>query len=338
MSTPVFRSRRKKKVEPAAVSAGTLPRAPVPLPREGMPPMSPRARRRARLLNMPMQAFDLPPEGRRITERDVLAAAETLARLDDAAKSRLASAEPRWPGQRVPLSSLRRSISEHMAYAQSVIPQFSVNVLVRAGPVLEMRRRLAKSWGRKAVPAIDDFYLRALAILLAQETFKSFRGLIDGNDVVYRGAIHLGFAVSIKESTQGGVIVPVLQCVDRLNLKELSEKSRELATHARHRKLKTEEYSGALMTISNLGDSGVYSFREIVRPGESAILAIPAAHPRQIYAAMEKKGRGAAAVKDVTTEPCWELSMSVDHRLVDGALAADFLARLKGLVEDPERL
>ena len=356
-----------------------LPSAPVILPREGNPPISPRARRRLKEFGLPLQAISLPPEGRRITERDVLAVAarmntqtqsESAAQMGSAApKAQLESAAAidisvaqdtappqvqkmaRVAAERTPLSSLRRTIAESMAYSQQWIPQFSIDMFVESEPLLALRRNLQEQWGKKLAPRVDDFFILALARLLDQEKFRAFRAVIDGNDLVVRGRINIGFAVSLGDRGDGdnGVLVPVVRNADRLSLQKLVPVTQDLVARARLRHLKPLEQSGGLMTVSNLGESGVCSFRAIVRPGESAILAIPAtqlrpvAPPAGVPAKRPAQNQLGGSVNGVETapagfQPAWQLSISVDHRLVDGALAGNFLSGLKSLVEYPTRL
>ena len=341
-----------------------LPPSPVPLPREGPPRISPRARRRARELKVPLQALPLPAVGKRITDRQVIAAAATLNAIEATPSAREAAyvkgltphpvSTPvsgahsrvrlkdlddhpqtplRVPAERVPMSPLRRAVAENMAYAQQFIPQFSVDMLALAGPLLDLRHALQRDWGKREAPGIDDFFIRAAALVLADDAFKPFRAVLDGGDVVYRGEINISFAVNLENQ---GVIAPVVKGADRLSLKQIAQATRELVAKARQKHLNAAEYQGGLMTISNLGMLPVQSFRAIVRPGESAILAIPSPQPRFVA---EAEGRPRNDRNpQVTMATTWQLSLSADHRIVDGVLAGNFLLKLKTLLECPERL
>lgn len=341
----------------------TLPPSPVPLPREGPPRMSPRARRLARELKVPLQALPLPAEGRRITDRDVRAAAATLDAIEATpaareaafakglaphpvsslsaphARLRLRDVENqpqtplRVPAERSPLSPLRRAVAGHMVYAQQYIPQFSVEMLALAGPLLDLRHSLQRDWGKREAPGIDDFFIRAAGLALAEDAFKPFRAVLDGNDLVYRGEINISFAVNLEGQ---GVITPVVKGADRLSLQQVAQTTRELLARAKHKHLNAAEYSGGLMTISNLGMLPVQSFRAIVRPGESAILAVPSPQPR--FVVESEGGSKSDRNPQVTMATTWQLSLSADHRIVDGVLAAHFLLKLKSLLECPERL
>jgi len=344
---------------------GRLPPSPVALPREGLPRMSPRARRRARELRVPLQALQLPVAGKRITEREVLAAAkafealpltplarqeayekglspavlrEAAAKHTPLAHADVANLPPeplRLPAERAPLNALRRAVAENMAYAQQFIPQFSVDMLVRADPVLQLRQKLKKEWSRREQPSIDDFFIRALGLALMEDRFKPFRGLVDGNDVVYRGEINVGFAVALGDQ---GVIAPVVKGAERLSLKEIACCTKDLLSRARRKTLSPADYSEGLLTVSNLGMLPVDSFRAIVRPGESAILAVPSPQPRFVTDPEGEGLFGPDREGRVTMATTWQLSLSADHRLVDGALSAHFLLKIKNLMESPGRL
>jgi len=341
-----------------------LPPSPVPLPREGPPRISPRARRRARELKVPLQALPLPAVGKRITDRQVISAAATLDAIEATPAAREAAyvkgltphpvsdgSAPahtrlrlkdlddhpqtplRVPAERAPMSPLRRAVAENMAYAQQFIPQFSVDMLALAGPLLDLRHALQRDWGKREAPGIDDFFIRATALVLADDMFKPFRAVLDGGDVVYRGEINISFAVNLESQ---GVIAPVVKGADRLSLKQIARATRELVVKARQKHLNAADYQGGLMTISNLGMLPVQSFRAIVRPGESAILAIPSPQPRFV-AESEARPRNDRNPQ-VTMATTWQLSLSADHRIVDGVLAGNFLLKLKSLLECPERL
>lgn len=338
-----------------------LPPAPIALPREGLPRMSPRARRRARELLVPLQALELPPEGRRITEKDVLAAAEADRVVDATAAARelawqkgivlhrvfaagahveardieaLPSVPLRLPAERTPLEPSRRAGAAGASYAQRLIPQFSVDMLALAEPVLELRRRLQREWGKREAPAVEDFFLRALALLLADEAFRLFRAVVDGDDIVLRGEIAVGFAAAGRS----GTAFPVVHAADQKPLKRLAQITRELTARAQAGTLAPADQTGALVTLASLNAADVYDFRALVRPGEAAILTLPRPQPRPLWhgvgGAPDEIGPGMLA----TIEPTWQLTLSVDQRLVDGALGATFLRRLKETIEAPQRL
>ncbi|MFH0939011.1 MAG: 2-oxo acid dehydrogenase subunit E2 [Planctomycetota bacterium] len=295
-----------------------LPVAPVCLPHEGAPHISPRARRKLRELNISWTALQLPAEGRRITERDVLAAVQHLTQsVEKSSASRRLSVE------RAPLNLAQRQIAEHAAYSQQFIPQFSLDMLALATPLLNLQKTLQAEKGRAEAPRLEDFFLRALGLTLADESFKVFRGVIDGDDVVYRSEINISFTVWLGENE---MLTPVARGVDQLSLEALARMTRELRRRAGRKLSATFEYVGGIMTLISLESYHARSFRSIVRPGESATLTLPAAQPHLFPSARGKKTR---------TQLAWQLSLSADRRLVSEVLAAKFLSKIIALLEKP---
>jgi pyruvate/2-oxoglutarate dehydrogenase complex dihydrolipoamide acyltransferase (E2) component len=340
--------------------------------------MSPRARRRARELLVPLQALGLPLPGQRISERDIEEAAAANARVDASREARrmayekgvvlhrvfapgrrvdvsdvevLPPAPLRLPAERVPLNPAHRAAAESMAYAQQFIPQFGVEALALAAPLQSLRERLQSDWGKRDAPSLACLFIRALGLLLSDDVFRSFRGVVDGPDVVYRGELAVGFTVALAD---GGSIAPVVRGLDRLGLRDLTRTVRDLTARARQKRLSAAESSGALLTLADLSASEVYSFRALVRPGESAVLALPAPHPRHVWAgsvpvSADSASRAAVPLYtdgglfpepmgQATVAVSWLLSLTADRRLVDEPLAVSFLTRLKSLVEVPEQL
>ena len=136
-------------------------------------------------------------------------------------------------------------------------------------------------------------------------------------------AINIGVAVEVED----GLVVPVLRNADEKTVSQISREVAELAGKARTKKLLPDEYQGGTFTITNLGMFGVESFHAIINPPESGILAVSAIIPKPVVVDGE-----------IVVRPCLRLSLSVDHRLVDGAVAARFLARMKELVETPSSM
>ena len=143
---------------------------------------------------------------------------------------------------------------------------------------------------------------------------------LDGDDIVYKAEIHLGMAVAFDD----GVIVPVIKNADTLFLKQIAKKAKELATKVREGKLMPDECSGSTFTVSNLGMYDIVSFTPIINPPESAILGV---------CAIENELK---MVKDtMKNKRVMGLSLTIDHRVIDGAQGAVFLQRIKSLLENP---
>ena len=151
--------------------------------------------------------------------------------------------------------------------------------------------------------------------------FSAFRSRIDGNDIVEHPAANIGVAVSVED----GLVVPVVLNIERLTLAQLAAESKRVVESARNGKI--ENMGKGVFTISNMGMLGVEDFSAIINPPESGILAISAV-------------RESVLVKDgaIKAGRVMTMTLSVDHRVVDGALAAQFMAKLKVLLESPEQL
>ena len=178
--------------------------------------------------------------------------------------------------------------------------------------------------------SVNDVLMKAVATALAQHPEVNAHWL--GDRIRYHHRVHLGMAVA----TNDGLIVPVIFDADRKRMSEISAEARELAKRARERKLKPEEYTGSTFSISNLGMFGIDQFTAIINPPEVGILAIGTAHDVVVPATGGRVdgwtgGRdGAFAVQKRV-----RITMSCDHRAVDGAVGATFLQTLRRLIENP---
>jgi len=337
------------------IDATSLPAVPVRLPREGAPPMSPRARRRARELHVPLQAMKLPAGGGRITEKDVLRAAEALAQVPADTAVRQSAFEQgvdlrtlseragpdgtvtldllqrqrpsplRIPAERVPLPALRRTVAEQATVSQQTIPQGDVQIVVRCDPLFAFREKLQREWSKRETPSLDDCFLRAAGKLLGSDRFRAFRALIDRTDLVTRGAANIAFSVPLDS---GASVSAVVHNVDQITLRELLPLTRDVLQRARQRKLRSADLHGAQITLCNLSSTSIASGSEIVRPGESAALLIPGP---QLRPTVLPEGL-------IGFRTTWLLNLSYDRRLIDPALAADFLGEFKRIVETPDTL
>jgi pyruvate dehydrogenase E2 component (dihydrolipoamide acetyltransferase) len=169
------------------------------------------------------------------------------------------------------------------------------------------------------VPSINDFILSGCARALRD--FPSLNAAFTDHGVEIYSDINIGMAVALEE----GLVVPVIRNADRLSLQELAKQSRELAEKAQKKKLFPLDYEGGTFTVSNLGMFGVDNFIAIINPPQCAILAIG-----QVAARVVPHGEG------IAVRPMMTMSLSADHRVVDGAIAARFLQEVKKLLERPE--
>ncbi|MHB8892368.1 MAG: dihydrolipoamide acetyltransferase family protein [Candidatus Limnocylindrales bacterium] len=287
--------------------------------------ISPRASRAAADAGIdPRSIKGTGPEGR-ITEKDVLAA---VAARDAAPVAAVVPASVRHvaptprpaavPGEGEeeprPLSRMRRVIADRLTASWTTSPHFTVTVAVDVTRLLALRAEL-KAAGTSLT--VTDFVLTATAQTLAE--FPDVNSRTDGASVWPRRRVHLGVAVSLP----GGLVVPVVRDADRLAIGELHDRVVDLATRARDGALPVDEMTGSTFTVSNLGMFGVDEFSAIINPGEAAILAVASAVPTVVAV-----GDG-MAVRSIM-----KLTLSADHRQVDGELAARFLGALRRRLED----
>lgn len=296
--------------------------------------ISPRARRLAAELGIdPRSVTGSGPDGR-ITERDIQAAHAAggspggtaglatgpTAALSTAATSPTPAFDPPTEGEDepVPLSRMRRVIAERLTDSHTTIPAFTVTVSVDVTRLQVLRQDLKLAGTRLSV---TDFVLAATARCLVD--LPEVNARTDGVQVWRRRRVHLGFAVSLP----GGLVVPVIRDADRLSVDVIHDRASALAESARDGTLSPDDMTGSTFTVSNLGMYGVESFTAIINPGEAAILAVSSAVPTPV--ALE----GGIAVRSIM-----RLTLSADHRLVDGELGARFLGAVRRRLEDPGSL
>jgi pyruvate dehydrogenase E2 component (dihydrolipoamide acetyltransferase) len=320
--------------EPASSSAPapvtSQPRA-APTSREGRLRISPRASRLAAEAGLdPRGLTGSGPEGR-IVERDVRAALEA----GQAAGKAEAPAPPTAPATAAaapdtrtptpdgedpprPLSRMRRVIAERMTQSATAIPQFQVTVAVDVTRLVELRSRLK---AKGSALTLTDFVLVAVAQSLVEMPIVNSR--TDGEQLWLRRRVHLGLAVAVPN----GLVVVVVRDADHLTIDEVHDRAAGMAGAARDGRLSPDDMTGSTFSVSNLGMFGVEHFTAIINPGESAILAVSSAIRTPVVIG---EGIGIRSIM--------RLTLSADHRLIDGEIAARFLDDLRGRLEDPEGL
>lgn len=251
-------------------------------------------------------------EGRRVRKEDVRKAIES-----GLARRRKAAAGP--AQQRVPLSTMRRTIAERMTAAQQTVPHFYLVGEVRMRAAMQFLEDFRAASGERVT--VTGLLVRAVALALREHPRLNAR--FDGDAVVFNAARNVGVAVAVED----GLFVPVVRDADAKGIVQISSELKSLAEAARAGKLIPEQYEGGSITISNLGPYGVDYFLPIVNPPESCIIGVgtitdqPVAH------------EGALRV-----EPLMKVSLSADHRVINGAEAAEFFQTLRGLLEEPSTL
>jgi pyruvate dehydrogenase E2 component (dihydrolipoamide acetyltransferase) len=223
------------------------------------------------------------------------------------------------PGTEIPHSNVRRTIARRLAESKFQAPHFYVTVEIAMDDAVSLREQLIRAEGVKI--SFNDLVVKACGRALA--SFPTVNASWTEDRIVTHAGVHVGVAVAIPD----GLITPVVRDADRKPVVEISREIRELAGRARDRKLKPEEFTGSTFTTSNLGMFDVTEFTAIINPPESCILAVGAV--RKVPVVVEDR---------VTVGQRMSVTLSSDHRVVDGALAAQFLAEVRRLLENPVSL
>jgi pyruvate dehydrogenase E2 component (dihydrolipoamide acetyltransferase) len=269
---------------------------------------SPKARRIAREQGLDLRSLrGSGPEGSILTA-DVLRAAGVSAQASPAISMAAAS-------QVIPLTSMRRIVGQRMSESKQSAPHFYISVDIDMTAVSEARLS-RKEKSEINIPSINDFILHACARAL--NDFPSINSSFTEQGIQQHATINIGMAVALDE----GLVVPVIRNADRLSLEDLAVQSRDLADKAQNKKLFPHDYEGGTFTVSNLGMLGIDSFIAIINPPQCAILAVGRVTPRVVAE------DGMFAIKSMMTA-----TLSADHRVADGAIAARFLQEVKKLLE-----
>jgi len=289
--------------------------------------ISPLARRMAEERGIDIRSIRGSGPGGRIVQRDieaVLASAPapqpppqqpTKPAAPQPLPQRIASGQK----QTIPLTKMRATIAQRLQQAKQQIPHFYETIDIDVEELVNLRQRINQQLESEGVRlSLGDFVAKAVATALLRH--PALNAHLTANQITRFGDVHLGMAVALPE----GLIVPVLRNINQMGLREIRLRSADLVERARAQKLKGEEMSGATFTVSNLGTYGVREFSAIINPPEVGILAIGAAEKRPVV-------RGEAVVP----RTMMSVTLSADHRAVDGATAAEFLRTLKQLLEEP---
>jgi pyruvate dehydrogenase E2 component (dihydrolipoamide acetyltransferase) len=220
--------------------------------------------------------------------------------------------------QTVQLTPMRRIVGERMTKSKQTAPHFYLTMDADMTEIMR-HRNLLKEKGESLIPSINDYILSACARALRD--FPSLNAAFTDHGVEIYSDTNVGMAVALEE----GLVVPVIRNADRLSLQELAKQSRELAEKAQTKKLFPLDYEGGTFTVSNLGMFGVDNFVAIINPPQCAILAVG-----QVAKRVVSHGEG------IAVRPMMTMSLSADHRVVDGAIGARFLKEVKGCLERGE--
>ena len=223
------------------------------------------------------------------------------------------------PETKTPLSGMRRVIAERLLASKTQIPHFYLSIEINAAPMMAFRKEYMEAKETKIT--FNDIVLAAVARAAMQK--PKVNASFAGDGVIQYGSVNLSVAIAVED----GLVTPVIRDAQTLTLEQISAAVKDLATRARDKKLKPEEYSGGTITVSNLGAYGVEQFFAIVNPPQAAILAIGAIVKKPVVNGDE-----------IEIGNRMTITISGDHRVVDGAVAAEYMAALKKLLESPSLL
>lgn len=241
-------------------------------------------------------------------------------------------------GKAVPLTNMRKTIARRLLESKTTIPHFTVTVSVAMDSLLDLRATVnaqlaeesgssdsggaASAGGRAMKLSVNDFVVRASALALVQH--PAINASWTGDTILHYGTINIGVVVALPQEKGGGLVVPTIRDVSNKSLQQISEETRTVAKKAREQRLGPQEMSDATFTVSNLGMLGVEHFEAIINPPQSAILAVGAA----IETPVVRDGQIVLGREMTCT-------LSADHRVIDGVMAAQFLRTLKQTLENP---
>jgi pyruvate dehydrogenase E2 component (dihydrolipoyllysine-residue acetyltransferase) len=316
----------------AAVSAARAevtqqkPQAREQEPEETRVKASPVARRIAAELGVDLSTVKgTGPEGR-VTETDVRAAAKikTLEPARPRAGRDRDEGVPAAASARIQLSGMRKIIAQRLVESLGPVPHFYLTIDINAGPLMEAREEL-KSAGEGADAAkitVNDLVLKAA--VMAAVKVPRVNASFDNDAIVQYADVDLGVAVAIED----GLLTPVIRAAQDKSLREISALAKDLAHRARNKRMKPEEFQGGTFTVSNLGGLGIDSFSAVINPPQGFILA----------AGKVTKIPVVDDCDQVMVGHRMSITMSCDHRAIDGALGAEYLKELRHLLENPALL
>ena len=348
----------------AKAAAAPAPAGALPAVAGGRLVASPRARRAAKELGVDLARIRGTGPGGRIVEADVLAAAKAAQDVKASPVARKAAArmgvnlasvasaaagvkvmkehvlraaaagKPGLPaearrslgevgakaGEVVPLSAMRRIVAERMLLSKQTIPCYYLEMDADVTDLVCLRNKMNARQDAQKV-TFNDFIVKACAAALRAFPLVNSRWVEGG--IERRAEVNVGFAVALDE----GLVVPVVRNVDRKSLAQVAAEAAGLVERARSKRLQPDEYQGGCLTISNLGMYGIRSFIPVANPGESTILGLGMIEDRVVFR------QGSIQVRKIMT-----LVLAVDHRIVDGAVGAQFLEAIRDALEAPAKL
>jgi pyruvate dehydrogenase E2 component (dihydrolipoamide acetyltransferase) len=321
--------------EPGAGAAKPAPsaapaKAPVPAPTAPTPApvaaqadatrvkASPLARRIAKESGVDLKLVQGSGPGGRVIKRDVEAGGTQTQAAAPAPSSRL-PAPSGAPYEDVPLTQIRKTIAKRLAASIGPVPHFFLTTEIDMERAAEAREALNQQLGEAGGKiSFNDIIIKAVALALVQH--RACNAWFQDDHIRYWNEVHIGMAVAIED----GLITPVIRNANWKSLREIGAEARELAGRARTRRLKPEEYTGATFSVSNLGMFDIDHFTAVINPPEAGIVAIGSIVPQAV-----PEG------ERVVVRRRMRITMSCDHRVIDGATGAAYLKTLKQMLENP---
>lgn len=233
-----------------------------------------------------------------------------------------------------PLSNMRRTIAARLVESKTTIPHYQVTVAVRMDALLALRQQLNDQLSPQGVKlSVNDFLVRACALAMHQHPYVNSRwiGTKGQESIQLLDHVNVGVAISLPPEKGGGLVVATIRSADSKGLRLISSETKSLADKARTKGLTIDEMGDSTFTISNLGMFGVEHFTAIINPPNAAILAVGAAVKKPVVQTVNGKD-------EMVIGHEMQMTMSSDHRIIDGAMAAQYLATVKQMLETPATL
>jgi pyruvate dehydrogenase E2 component (dihydrolipoamide acetyltransferase) len=298
---------------------------------------SPLARKLADEHGVDIASIEGSGPGGRVIKRDVLAAAEGKAtpkagggapeakpkQPAEAPAPRPAPAAAGLESKTVTVSNMRKTIARRLVESKTTIPHFTVTVSINMDPLMQLRATLNEQLEPQGVKlSVNDFIVRATAMACVQHPHANSSWSDAG--IVLHGTVNVGVAVAIPIEQGGGLVVPVIRDAQTKGLRQISDETRQLAEKARTKGLSLDDMADGTLTLSNLGMYGVDHFEAIINPPQAVILAVGGAMKKPVV----RDG-------ELTVGTEMTVTLSGDHRVVDGAVGAQYLQSLKQMLENP---
>ena len=276
------------------------------------------------------------PSGR-IVRKDVEAAAKgggtAAASRAPAPRATMPAIGATLEDKTITLSNMRATIARRLVESKTTIPHYQVTVSARLDALMSLREQLNAQLESQGVKlSVNDFLVRACALAMHDHPFVNSSWVEKGPSIQMHAHVNVGVAIALPEERGGGLVVATLRDSDRIGLREISSETKRLAKKAREKGLTIEEMSDSTFTISNLGMFGVDHFTAIINPPNAAILAVGRAIEKP-FIEYDEDGEPELVIGHEMA-----MTMSSDHRIVDGAMAAAYLNMVKELLENPAAL